>query len=153
MYKKNALNRIGFLMIALVTVLMAALVPNLHASAALRKCRTDPIFMLSNGDKLTVTLDVYTAKSNIKSVVYILHVPAGVTVKRVVYTARGLGSRETYLVVQDRPEKTYTTDTVVLTHDPWRVPVVAITRLNSLAPRSSSGFDGDHLIVNISKRR
>jgi hypothetical protein len=145
MFKTNRLFRL-FILLVIILIL-----PTTQASAALVSCRTDPIFRLSNGDVVTVTLEIGTAEANVKSVVYILHVPAGVTVKQVTYTANGIGKRETYRVYQDSPLKTYTTDTILTTQNVSIVPVTAYTRLNGVYTKSVSGYSGQHLIVTISK--
>ena len=54
MNKSNFLNRFFLLVIA---ALMIASIPNVTALAALVHCRTDPLFLLSNGDKITVTFN------------------------------------------------------------------------------------------------
>ena len=144
----HKINRLMYIFI--LAVIMLAL-PTSQASAALVSCRTDPIFRLSNGDIVTVTLEIGTAEANVKSVTYILHVPAGVTVKQVTYTAGGIGKKETYKVYQDSPLKTYTTDTVLTTQNVGIVPVTAYTRLNGVYTKSASGYSGQHLIVTIVK--
>lgn len=142
MYKRKRLIRL----ITLLVILFA--LPATQASAALVRCRTDPIFKLSNGDIVTVTLEIGTAESSVKSVVYTLYVPAGVTVKQVVYTDRGIGKRETYKVYQTSPAKTYTTDTVVTTvNAAGLVDVIAYTRLNGVHTKSAAGYNGQHLVV------
>lgn len=127
------------------------LVSNTGASAALVRCRTDPIFLLSNGDVISVTVDVSTDAANIRNIHYVLHVPAGVTVKRVAYTALNLRLHETYRVVQDNPAKTYTTETVVTARTSIRVQVLSMTRLNSVFAKSVLGHSGEHLILTLSK--
>ena len=96
------------------------LLPAVQASAAMSACRIDPHFKLSNGDMITVTLDIGTDVANVRNIHYILHVPAGVTVTNVTYTAKSTTKaiNETYVVIQDSPAKTYTTDTVVTTQIP-----------------------------------
>lgn len=146
MYKTNRLLRLFILIVILFAL------PVTQASAGLARCRTDPIFRLSNGDILTVTLDIGTAEANVRSVVYTLYVPAGVTVKQVVYTDGGIGKRETYKVYQTSPAKTYTTDTVVtIVNSAGVVDVIAYTRLNGVDTKSASGYNSQHLIVTISK--
>jgi hypothetical protein len=143
------INRFIFLFILAAIILV---LPTSQASAALARCRTDPIFRLSNGDIVTVTLDLSTAEANVRSVVYTLYVPAGVTVKQVIYTDGGLGKKETYRVYQNSPAKTYTTDTVVTTvNTAGLVNVIAYTRLNGIYTKSASGYNGQHLIVTISR--
>jgi hypothetical protein len=122
------------------------------ASAALARCRVDPIFILSNGDSVAVTSDVFTDPSKISYITYTLHVPAGVTVKRVVHTALGLGIKEIYKVYQDSPSGIYTTNTVVTTSAlAPKVAVTVYTRLNGVAVRIVSGYSGQRLIATVSR--
>ena len=148
MYKFNRLHRLVFLMIAIMTL---AAVPNMQASAAFRKCRTDPIFKLSNGDVINITMEINTEESAVRNVSYALHVPAGVTVTKVTYTSGGIGKKETYKVYQDSPANTYTTDTLVTTQRTGSVAMVATSRLNGVYPQSASGFTGQHLIVTVAR--
>jgi len=142
----NRINRLFSLFILLVTMLA---LPTMQASAALSTCRVDPIFILSNGDIITVTLDIGTGATNVRNIHYILHVPAGVTVTRVTYTAVRQVTNETYKVYQDSPAKTYTTDTVVTTQIAGKVAVTVYTRLNGVPTNSVSGYSGQHLIATI----
>lgn len=147
MYKINCLLRLFILVMILFAL------PVTQVSAGLVRCRTDPIFRLSNGDILTVTLDIGTAEANVRSVIYTLYVPAGVTVKQVVYTDGGIGEEESYQVYENSPANTYTTDTVVTTLDlAGLVDVTAYTRLNGVnTVVSASGYNSQHLIATISK--
>jgi hypothetical protein len=149
MNKFNRLHRLVFVMIAIMTL---ASLPNMQASAAFRKCRTDPIFKLSNGDVINITLDINADESAVRNVSYVLHVPAGVTVTKVTYTAGGIGKKETYKVYQDSPANTYTTDTHVTTQNTGSVAMTATTRLNGVYARSASGLTGQHLIVTVARQ-
>jgi hypothetical protein len=118
------------------------------ASAILRQCRGDPIFFLSDKTKLTVVVEMDTEESNVQEVNYLLHVPPGVDVDRVVFTAGGLGEKETYEVVQDSQEETFTVDTFVTT----RMSGVNITVTSTLAPNitgTAVGHEGEHLTVEL----
>lgn len=121
------------------------------ASAALARCRVDPIFILSNGDSVAVTSEVFTEPYRISYITYTLHVPAGVTVKQVVHTAQGLGIKEVYKVYQTSPAGVYTSDTVVTTSGLSRVAVTVYTRLNALPVRTVYGYNGQHLIATVSR--
>lgn len=121
------------------------------ASAALARCRVDPIFILSNGDSFAVTSEVFTEPYRISYITYTLHVPAGVTVKQVVHTAQGLGIKEVYKVYQTSPAGVYTSDTVVTTSGLSRVAVTVYTRLNALPVRTVYGYNGQHLIATVSR--
>jgi hypothetical protein len=136
---------------SLLVVLIMTVMPSMQASAILVHCRTDPIFSLSNGDVINITLDISTDEANVKNVTYVLHVPAGVTLKKVTYTAGGIGTKETYKIYQDSPAKTYTTDTLVTTQNTGSVAVTVTTRLNSTYAKSISGYTGQHLIITVIK--
>jgi hypothetical protein len=134
-----------------ILVVIALSLPNMQASAMLVHCRTDPIFRLSNGDVINITLDIGTDAVYVRNVTYILHVPTGVFVKQVTYTAGGLGTKEMYKLYQDSPARTYTTDTVVTTQNTGLVAVTTTTRLNATYAKSISGYNGQHLIITVIK--
>lgn len=145
MYKTNRLIHL------LILITLILILPTMNASAMLTRCRTDPVFRLSNGDVINITLDIGADAAYVRNVTYILHVPAGVTVNQVTYTSGGIGSKEMYKVYQDSPAKTYTTDTVVTTQNTGSVTVMATTRLNATFAKSASGYNGQHLIVTVIK--
>ncbi|MEO7840503.1 MAG: hypothetical protein ABIU06_14240 [Anaerolineales bacterium] len=151
--KETALNKTNHLIRLFVLVMIMLILPVAQASAGMVSCRIDPHFMLSNGDMVTVTLDIGTDPANVRNVHYILRVPAGVTVKSVVYTAMSTTKaiNETYTVFQNNPAKTYTTDTVVTTQNVSNIKVTVYTRVNALAERSISGYSGQHLVMTIVK--
>lgn len=141
---KNLLTRIFILTL----VLMATAFPNRTASARIVKCRADPIFYLSNGEKVTIILDIDADASAIQNVNYIIHVPTGVSITKVVFTAGGIGKKEMYRAVQDSPDNTFTTETTVTT----KGGPFAITATSSLVggiSASASGFNGDLLRVTL----
>lgn len=133
----------------LVTIMLVTILPTGSASAALAKCRTDPKFFLSNGETVTVVLDINTDEASVLYVNYFLHVPAGVTVKNVVFTAGGIGKLETYWVFQDSPANTYTTETLVITRQSG-VAVVATASLSNKNIISVSGYSGQNLVSTLS---
>lgn len=135
--------------ILFMTMVMAAL-PTMQASAALHKCRTDPIFYLSNGEVLKVVLEIGTDKAGIQSVHYVLHIPAGVRVLRVVYTAGGIGKSETYQVMQDSPRSVYKTETRVNTYEN-RIPVKVLSSIRAGRLTSASGYNGDLLVITLTQ--
>lgn len=148
MVKKTALP--STLFIFLLALAMVTF-PTRNVFAALGKCRTDPIFVLSNGDSLNVSVNINADATNVRNLTYTVHVPAGVTVKKVTYTAGGLGTKEMYKVVQDSVAKTYKTDTVVTTQNTGSVAVIATTILNKTYSASASGINGQILTVTVSK--
>lgn len=145
----NKTYRLLHLFILLGVMLAMTATP---ASAALARCRVDPIFVLSNGDIVTVTVDIATDPTQVSNIHYTLHVPAGVTVKKIVHTARGLRIPETTKVYQDSPAGIYLTNTVVTTRNPEEnVAVIAYTRLNGIPTETIFGYDSQHLVVTISR--
>jgi len=148
MHNKKSFRTRFFILFVLALIVAF---PTMQASAALVKCRTDPIFQLSNGDKLTIVMDISTDSANVRNVTYVLHVPAGATVNKVTYTAGGLGTKEVYKVVQDSTAKTYKTETLVTTQNTGSVAMVVTVKLNSLTAKSASGYTGKYIIVTVSK--
>lgn len=136
--------------ILFMTMVVTAL-PTMQASAALHKCRTDPIFYLSNGEVLKVILEIGTDKASVQDVHYVLHLPADVRVLRVVYTAGGIGKSETYQVLQDSPRSSYTTETRVNTYGS-RIPVKVLSSLRSGQLVSVSGYNGDLLVITLAQQ-
>lgn len=139
------------LLCLIISAVITFLLPTASASAALVRCRTDPIFVLSNGDMISVMLDIGTTSANIKNIHFVLHVPAGVTVKNVAYTNYNLRLPETYRVYQDSPAKTYTIDTVVTTQTVSSVGVAVYARINTGVTESVAGLNGKHLILTLSR--
>src|SRR5215208_194902 len=87
--RKPFMQKTNHLIHLLILVTLILIMPSAHAAALLTHCRTDPIFALSNGDQITVTLDISADEANVRNVMYVVHVPAGVTVKRATFTAGG----------------------------------------------------------------
>jgi hypothetical protein len=107
--------------------------------------------VFSNGDVLSVILDIGTTSANVRNIVYVLHVPAGVTVRNVAYTNMNLRLPESYRVYQDSPAKTYAVDTLVTTQNTGNVRVVVFARLNTGITESFSGFNSQHLLITLIK--
>jgi hypothetical protein len=140
--KTKLFARVFIFLLALAITAM----PTGNASARLVHCRADPIFYLSNGEKITVILEIDTDEANVRNVNYVLHVPAGVRITRVVFTAGGIGRKESYQAVQDSVESVYTTDTVVTTKGGPNA-VIATSSITGGTGASASGFNGDLLSV------
>jgi hypothetical protein len=120
-----------------------------HASAAMVRCRTDPVFVLSNGDVVSVTLDIQTSAANVRNIIHVLHVPKGVTVRRVAYTALNLRLNELYQLHQDSPAATHSVETRVTTHHPGSIQVTVYGRLDGGIRKSISGFNGQNLFMTL----
>jgi hypothetical protein len=121
--------------------------PGMHVSAALRSCRTDPILRFSDGTKLVVTSTIDTDKSNVISVIYTVHAPAGLALVKTVYTAGGLGGDENVVFINDQLPGVYEIDTMVTT----QTAGVHVSTNSSLktVDGTADGYSGDHLVVTL----
>lgn len=142
----NNNNMLPRLLIFALIVLALLAMPSGQASAALIRCRTDPKFYLSNGDKLTIVLDISAASSDILYADYVLHLPPGVTVQQVVYTAGGIGEYESYSVVNDGARDTYRAEVLVMVQR-GSVPVIVTASSRQGQNLSFSGFSARQIPV------
>ena len=100
--------------IALTTLSLAF---PLSADAMISGCRGDPIIHLSNGVVLDVYVDISTDASSVKSIVYDVHVPAGVSLLSYVATpTAGMKDKESVVIIKDSPAGQYSASTVVYTN-------------------------------------
>jgi hypothetical protein len=133
-----------FALVALL-ILLAAAFPLGTAQAGLTICRTDPIVFLDDGTRVTLTSTIYTDIENVSGVVYELHIPEGMSVSRIVYTANALGGRETAMVYSDNPAQTYTAFTTVSAVE--TVPLTTWMDINSVQSYSMDGVTGTSIAV------
>jgi hypothetical protein len=117
------------------------------AEARLSSCGGDPKFQLSNNKNLTVTETIYTDRTNVKSVTYSVHLPAGVTVNRVIKSDTGLAPQEVVRLYSDNPANTYTVDLVVQVSTA-AVPVNADLKVGG-TKATGSGTTGQHLAMTV----
>ena len=80
--------------IALIAALVLTLgvAPN-PAAAGRSGCRADPVITLTNGTQIQIVTGIATDISDVQSIVYTVHAPAGSRVLSVVYTYSLLGVR------------------------------------------------------------
>jgi hypothetical protein len=116
-------------------------------SAALRICRTDPILTFSDGSKMTVTSTIDTDESNIASVVYSVHAPAGLGLDKTTYTAGGLGGREKVGFFADQPAGVFKVDTFV-TLLVGSVPVSTTVDYQAFE-LIAGGTSGSHFVITL----
>jgi hypothetical protein len=100
---------------------------------------------------VTVTLDIGTDIANIENINYILHVPRGITITKVTYTAKSnkKAINETYIVYQDSPANSYTTETAVTTRTSGPVEVTIFSRSNGIREIAVSGYSGHPLFATL----
>jgi hypothetical protein len=139
----RASTRLGMLI-----VLMVSLLYTQPVSAAIRTCRTDPIFVLSNGGFIQTDVVIETDAANVLEVRYQLHVPRGVEVLLFpVHTPSSLWHKEVVEVFDDMPPYQYATVTTIRTTMP-NIRWEANTR-TLLGSGSATGYSGQSLTIYI----
>lgn len=137
---------------ALNAGLLAApfLLNSAHADIVLD--RSMPIVFLSDGHRVQLTTTTYDAQSDIKSVAYTVHVPAGVTVTRVLDTESPANALlDTVQVYTDNAPGWYDASVTVST----RTPGISSTfdvRVPSVGAGSATGTSGSSLQVHVGSR-
>lgn len=91
---------------------LAILSPGSLQAAAVG-CRTDPIVTLSNGDVVSIYVDIATDPSQVKSINYMLHVPDGVTATNITYLGGAFGLSEHLTLTTQGSDTEYRSETVV----------------------------------------
>ena len=102
---------------AFLVAMLLFLFPLSHAQAAFHLCRTDPIVTLSNGDIVSIYVEVAAEPEDIQNIDYVLHVPKGVTATNIVYLGTDLGLVENLTLKQDAKPREYKAETTVFTKD------------------------------------
>jgi hypothetical protein len=141
--KRQTLVVLSILLMLLAVTLQAA--PT--AEARLGSCHGDPRVMLSNGKTLVVAETINTVKSNLKSITYSFHLPAGVGVIRIIRSDTGLRAAEAFNIYYDAPANTYGTDLVVGIAS----GAVDVSTTMSIKKLSStvSGKTGQHILITL----
>ncbi|MCZ7567307.1 MAG: hypothetical protein M5U01_01750 [Ardenticatenaceae bacterium] len=138
-----------FLVVAIL--LLLGLTPSSYllrtAQAVVIGCRADPIVYLSNGEQIRMTTNIDADASDVRSILYTIHVPTGVSVTRVVYTGGALAAKEAITFYDDQPPYHYATETLVRLQGK-NVDVAARMAMRSLI-QSVSGLSGQPLAVEI----
>lgn len=101
---------------------LLCLFPLSRAQAAFHLCRTDPIVTLSNGDVVSIYVEVAAEASDINNIDYVLHVPKGITATDIQYLGAEQGLIENLTIKQDAKPDEYKSETTVYT-----VKTVAVT--------------------------
>lgn len=113
-----------------------------HAYAAAVGCRHDPIVTLSNGDIVTISVDLDADYPTVKKIEYKLHVPKGVTAASIVYQDANPNIQEKIDLPQDAKVGQYLTETKV--EAPKSVQVVVTSQYNTQS-LTVNGKGGDNL--------
>lgn len=135
------------LALGLAVLLLCAAAPAAHASIG--GCRSDPVFLLSNGTELDLTAAIATDSSNVLGVAYALHIPTGIQVLSAI--GWSLGAKEQWSVAADMPPGQYRTSTFVTT-SLQGIAVQTTTEAIGLigaAIRTVDGYNDQHLEVQV----
>lgn len=147
------MKRPRFFMSGVIILVLSLLLLTNIAQAGWSSCRSDPIVHLSNGQKLSLSVGIETRLQNVDEIHYTLHVPAGVTVIRVVGTPKWPDTIETFTFVQDSAPGEYHTETIVHTSEE-AIPVTAWLRVMGVGDNnviSQAGIEDEtvHLYLPI----
>jgi hypothetical protein len=114
--------------------------------AGIVSCRADPIVWLSDGESVRMTSEIGAQAATVRAITYTLHVPAGVTATKIVYTGGVLQSKERVVLVADQLPHTYVMDTLVDSHASASVNATSAMTSNR---HTVSGKSRQHLIINL----
>jgi hypothetical protein len=116
-------------LLALLFCLAFVAIPS-QAHAAVSPCRGDPIIFLSDGTRVRITVVIGVTAAEVSRVDYTVHVPAGLTVTRIVTPGANIpgsiAGKEFTTVIADLPAGQYTTSTVATTTTPTYVEVTGL---------------------------
>lgn len=148
-------------LLSLLLLLAVSASPARTAEAALGGCRTDPVFILSDGTVLDVSVDINTDVSNVTNIRYEVHGPKGISLITFISTPTlGFAGKELVTYYADARPNHYWTDSWVET-GPSNVGVTAYTTFAGLSLwqrialsaqyQTISGFNAQHLIAYLTK--
>jgi hypothetical protein len=110
-------TRSSFHLQPVVCTLFGALLLSLlgvqNAQAQISGCRSDPKVSLSNGGLVTLTATSSLSISQVSSITYELHIPAGQTVTNVAYTGGAYAGKEKLTWFADDAAGTYNSMTTL----------------------------------------
>ena len=125
------------------TLLLAAVAAPGSVQAAIKGCRADPIVVLTDGSTLRLAVTIEADPSGIGAIHYTIHGPHGTSIETLVFTQQPEISKLEHVVyIDDAPENTYITETVVTTHD-GQVQVVASTTFG-MSVSAENAQDANH---------
>jgi hypothetical protein len=119
-----------------------------HASAHLGVCYGDPAVLLSNGRALDLSVVVGDVSSDVNSVQYTLHAPAGTSVTGVYKTPGALGAIESFRFVADNSSGVYDTTTTVTTGS----EAVSATAWSALVNLKTLSFLGSQHVTGVNRQ-
>lgn len=140
------LHRVLLVPATILAVTLLLFFPQARAQAAFYLCRTDPIVTLSNGDVVSIYVEMNADPVDIQRIDYTLHVPKGVTALSIVYLGTEIGLVENLTVKPDAKSDEYKSETKVVAAK--SVAVTATTWFETES-KSATGKGGETLKVTI----
>ncbi len=141
----NKLFKPTFIFAFLLALILSGLVTG-SAKADMIRCRADPLVLLSDGTIVDISADVSTLLFNIKSVDYVLHIPAGLSAVITLSTPNWPTTIEHFTIYADNPPGTYSSYTTVVTKSSVAVTANMVVNQNM---DSVDGFSGDALYLSL----
>jgi len=141
--------------IGLTACLTALTVLPPNAEAAIRGCRTDPAFTLSNGTVVDLGASLpNTDAAAVNHITYVLHVPAGTGIAKMIYSGGAFSGKETLTLVDDSASNGYSADTTVQTQttgDSMAAHAIVLSTADSiqLAAARVTGTVGQTLVLKL----
>jgi hypothetical protein len=120
------------------------------ASAGLDACRADPLIVLSDGSRISVSVRINTSAEDIQQVEYVLHVPRGLSIQKIVYTGGALRDKERVTLIADNPPGVFITETTV-TAEVVNARVSVWMRLSGGVSSTVSGFVNERLLIQLTQ--
>jgi hypothetical protein len=143
MTKSMIFSKTTFAKLLSLFVIVMVLVAPISVNAARMVCRSDPIVFLSDGTRLQFNAVVETAKENVTSIRYVVHVPAGVSADRVVFTPNWARDVETVELVNDQAPGNY----LIVANVNTGSETVAVQINASMVAQSNGGQGSTHQVV------
>jgi hypothetical protein len=106
------IRHILFTCVFIISATVLPLVMSQPAEASLYVCRGDPIISLSDGFRLTFTVDLTVPASRVASVVYTVHAPARIKLHGVKYPVDALSGKESVIFLNDSPDAAFHVTTI-----------------------------------------
>jgi hypothetical protein len=149
---KRFTNCLVILVMSTVALVSTSMIP-IEAHASYSICRSDPALVLSNGTVLDLSASISTALSNVSSVTYVVHLPAGVRPLLVLNTDGLMGIKEHFVSYSDDSSGAYDTYTTVATVG-GSTSVTAhalVVSLLSIGAPSVSGISGSPIHIHLGR--
>ena len=141
---------------AALAVLLAVLAPADGWTSGIR-CRSDPAVILSNGTTVDLSADIDAWLWDVRSVNYVLRVPAGLEPVLIVRTPAWPTTKETFTVIADQPAGVYRSTTTVKTLRNGTAVTVQLSAVNLsvgslLTLASKDGVSGKPIPLSVTLR-